>query len=144
MPQDSKILLVHNTVTTPEDIHYAMANHQHLYWCFCPNANLYIENKSADYQAFISAHARCVVGTDSYASNWSLSILDELKTISRNAPDISLETLLQWATNNGAEFLNYDAQLGTLEKGKQPGINLIYDLDIDHLHLTPATKVKSL
>jgi cytosine/adenosine deaminase-related metal-dependent hydrolase len=144
MPQDSKILLVHNTVTSPEDIHWAMSNHEHLNWCFCPNANLYIENKLPDYQAFINANARCVVGTDSYASNWSLSILDELKTISNHAPSIPLETLLQWATHNGAEFLNYDTQLGTLEKGKQPGINLIYDLDIALLQLNKDSKVKRI
>ncbi len=142
MPQDSKILLVHNTVTTLEDIQWATNNHQHLYWCFCPNANLYIENKLASFQAFIAANARCVVGTDSYASNWSLSVLDELKTISKNDPSINLETLLLWATKNGAEFMNFDSKLGTLEKGKQPGINLIYDLD--GLKLTPETKVKSL
>jgi len=144
MPQDSKILLVHNTVSTPEDIHYAMAHHQHLYWCFCPNANLYIENKLANYQQFINANVRCVIGTDSYASNWQLSILEELKVISDNSPDIPLETLLQWATRNGAEFLNYDDKLGTLEKGKQPGINLIYDLDLEHLQLNSKTKVKRI
>ncbi len=144
MPHSSKTLLVHNTVTTPDDIHWAMAHHPQLYWCFCPNANLYIENKLPNYQAFLDAHTTCVVGTDSYASNWSLSILDELKTIAKHAPELPLELLLTWATKNGAEFLNFDTQLGTLEKGKRPGINLIYDLDMEHLKLTSETKVKRL
>lgn len=44
-----RFLLVHNTFTTAEDLAYAKAlfpNHeQQLFWCFCPNANMYIENR---------------------------------------------------------------------------------------------------
>ncbi len=144
MNRDAKLLLVHNTVSTKEDITWALANHPQLYWCFCPNANLYIENKLADYQSFIKANARCVVGTDSYASNWSLSILDELKTISHHDPSINLDTLLQWATRNGAEFLGYEESLGTLERGKKPGINLVNGMDSRNLRLTKETKVTKL
>lgn len=64
------------------------------------------------------------IGTDSLASNYSLSILDELKTITKYYPQIPLQTLLLWATKNGAEFLGY-TQLGTIEKGKRPGLNLL-------------------
>ena len=49
-----------------------------------------------------------VVGTDSLASNHQLSILEELKTISKNFPHIKTETLLQWATINGAKALQMD------------------------------------
>ncbi|MEI6815735.1 MAG: amidohydrolase family protein [Bacteroidota bacterium] len=144
MPESSKILLVHNTVTTEEDIRWATSQHEQLYWCFCPNANLYIEQKLPNFAAFINSKARCVVGTDSYASNWSLSILDELKTISKNAPNIPFETLLKWSTINGAEFLGYSDQLGSIEVGKQPGLNLLTDIDSNTLALTPDSKVKKI
>ena len=61
-----------------------------IYWCFCPNANEYIEKKQPNYTLF--KNEKCTIGTDSYASNWSLSILDELKTISKSSPKIDLET----------------------------------------------------
>jgi cytosine/adenosine deaminase-related metal-dependent hydrolase len=70
--------------------------------------------------------------------------LDELKTISKHAPQITLDTLLLWATKNGAEFLNFDQELGTLEKGKSPGLNLLYDIDLNNLKITSETKVKRL
>ncbi|MNY73759.1 hypothetical protein D3C86_2126270 [compost metagenome] len=38
---------------------------------------------------------------------------------------VGFEQLLQWATINGAEFLELDNQLGTIEIGKRPGLNLI-------------------
>ncbi len=136
----SKILLVHNTYTSKEDIQWALSHDSHvtqsgvegptpnLFWCTCPNANLYIENKLPDYNLFIEENACVTIGTDSLASNWSLSILDELKTIVKQYPQIPLQTLLTWATKNGAEFLGFN-QLGTIEKGKKPGLNLLKNVD---------------
>jgi len=140
----NKTQLVHNTYSTQEDINWAHSFGNNIYWCFCPNANLYIEDKLPDYDLFIEAGARITIGTDSLASNWSLSVLDELKTISKHAPHISLEQLLCWATKNGAEFLGFDDELGTLEKGKCPGINLIENLDMNSLQLTENSSVQRL
>ncbi len=39
----NRTLLVHNTFTSQADVDFALAQHKDLYWCLCPNANLYIE-----------------------------------------------------------------------------------------------------
>jgi cytosine/adenosine deaminase-related metal-dependent hydrolase len=67
-----------------------------------------------------------------------------MKTISHHAPFIELGTLITWATKNGAEFLRFGDKLGTLEKGKQPGINLIEGVDLKTLCLLPESSVKRL
>ncbi len=134
-------LLVHNTFTDTQDIVWAKNYNSDIYWAFCPNANLYIENKLPNFGLF--KDEKCTIGTDSYASNWSLSILDELKTIQKHTPSISLETLIKWATYNGAQFLRFN-ELGSFEKGKTPGINLIENLDLSKLILTPSSTVKKL
>lgn len=121
LAKNPKLLLIHNTLASAEDIRWAEQQHHGLYWCFCPNANLYIENRLPDFSAFHEAGVRIVVGTDSLASNDGLSILDELKIIGTNAPQILAADLLTWATKNGAEALQFDA-LGTFEKGKRPGV----------------------
>lgn len=140
-----KILLVHNTFTSKEDIKWAfsqISNHSsHIYFCTCPNANLYIENILPDYNYFIETNARITIGTDSLASNWSLSVLDELKTITKHYPEIPLQTLLLWATKNGADFLGFP-QLGTIEKGKKPGLNLLKN--VEELKISEKTKVVKL
>ena len=143
LPKCNKIQLVHNTYTSKEDIAWAQDYSKLLWWCFCPNANLYIENSLPAFQQFIDANAKITIGTDSMASNWSLSILEELKTIARYAPQISLQQLLTWATKNGAEFLGFN-NLGTIEKGKNPGLNLVKNIDKDTLQLTKASSVISL
>lgn len=145
LAESQKILLVHNTFTTKEDIQFAKPKEQSqkskVFWCSCPNANLYIENKLPDYNLFIQEKARVTIGTDSLASNWSLSVLDELKTISKHFPEIPLQTLLTWATKNGADFLGFN-QLGTIEKGKKPGLNLLKN--VDGLKITRETEVVKL
>jgi aminodeoxyfutalosine deaminase len=76
-----------------------------------------------------SEKANIVIGTDSYASNWSLNILDELKTIQQHNPQIPLEEMLGWATINGARALQMNQHLGSLETGKKPGVVLISGVD---------------
>ncbi|MBL4594117.1 MAG: amidohydrolase family protein [Flavobacteriales bacterium] len=138
---DKKILLVHNTYTCKEDIDFAKNYSNNIYWCFCPNANKYIENRQPKYNLFVNE--KCTIGTDSLASNWSLSILDELKTITKNNAEISLETLIKWATFNGAQLLEFN-ELGSIEKGKSPGLNLIKNIALDNLCLTEKSTVTPL
>ena len=140
-----KLLLVHNTYTSKEDLKWTLSNISDLkssiYFCTCPNANIYIENRLPDYNIFIETNARMTIGTDSLASNRGLSIMDEIKTISKHYPHIPLHTLITWATKNGAEFLGLP-QLGTIEKGKRPGLNLLKD--VDGLKITENTNVVKL
>ena len=112
------MLLVHNTFAKKKNI-------SDNYYCTCPKANLYIENALPDYSIF-DADKLCV-GTDSLASNNSLSILEELNIIQENS-NFDLNNLLKIACKNGAEALGFE-QLGTFEKGKIPGVNLIGNLD---------------
>jgi cytosine/adenosine deaminase-related metal-dependent hydrolase len=125
------LILVHNVSTSVEDIEFAAAlckrNASELYFCFCPNANLYITGELPAIPAFINKECRIVLGTDSLASNDALSILDEIKAIHKHFPEISLHTLLGWATINGAMALGCEAVYGSFDKGKQPGIILITD-----------------
>ncbi len=123
-----RTLLVHNTLTTSEDIKEAHKWSDKLYWATCPNANLYIENRLPDYRLFLEENAKMTIGTDSLTSNWSLSILDEMKTISKFQSYIPFEEILKWATINGAQALGFDDQLGSFEVGKKPGVNLINNI----------------
>ncbi len=135
MDSTHRTLFVHNTLTSPEDIEAAQAWSDQVYWATCANANLYIENRLPFYKHFIDAGARMTIGTDSLTSNWQLSILEEMKTISKYQSYVPFETLLQWATLNGAMALGMEDKLGSLEVGKSPGLlNLSFDPDYDLLY----------
>jgi aminodeoxyfutalosine deaminase len=55
-----------------------------------------------------------------------------------------LEELIKWACLNGARALNIDDQLGSFEKGKKPGVNLITGIDFNNMKLTEKSRVKKL
>ncbi|MFT5165041.1 MAG: cytosine/adenosine deaminase-related metal-dependent hydrolase [Saprospiraceae bacterium] len=142
MNPNCRTLFVHNTITTRQDIEQAHQWSENVYWATCPNANLYIENRMPDYQHFIDTKARMTIGTDSLTSNWQLSILDEMKAISKYQSYVPFETILKWATLNGAEALGFEAELGSIEIGKRPGLNLLNLNEANRIH--QDTKVQRL
>jgi cytosine/adenosine deaminase-related metal-dependent hydrolase len=118
-------LLVHNTFTNQKDLEMAQNVGQNLYWCLCPNANLYIENTLPDIALLNAFNCTLSLGTDSLASNLQLSITEEINTILKHQANIPTENLLQAATYNGARFLGLENEFGLLEKNKKPGLNLL-------------------
>ena len=121
---DQQVIMVHNVHTSEEDIYYGQKLAAQLYWCFCPNANLYITGQLPNVDSFIKQNCTIVLGTDSLASNHQLSITAEIKTIHDHFPLIGTEQLLKWATINGARALQVDNIAGSFEKGKKPGVVL--------------------
>jgi cytosine/adenosine deaminase-related metal-dependent hydrolase len=122
-------IFVHNTRTSPEDIRFAQNYLDGTFWCLCPNANLYIENRLPDVQAFVDKGATMCIGTDSLASNDQLCVISELYTLQEHFPDLEWETLLKWATINGALALGMEERIGSFEKGKKPGVVQIKRLE---------------
>ncbi|WAC41418.1 amidohydrolase family protein [Pedobacter sp. SL55] len=139
MPRN-RTLLVHNTFTSKADIDFAVAQHKDLYWCFCPNANVYIENDLPNVNLFFDTSVRITLGTDSLASNHQLSILAEMETLQQKKR-VPFDELLKWATINGAEFLGIANQFGSFEVGKTPGVNLI---EVSEAKIIKSHEVKRL
>ncbi len=130
---DQSIILVHNVTTTAADIEFVKRTtknkQQTTNFCLCPNANLYISNTLPDINMLTENNCNIVLGTDSLASNHQLNILEEIKTLQKNFSQLQLETILQWATVNGARALQMDNTLGSFEKGKCPGVVLIENVN---------------
>ena len=124
----AKTIWVHNSFTSISDISAVQATGTDAYWCLCPSANQYIENTMPPVQLLREQRANIIVGTDSYASNWSLNMLDELKKIQAHNPEIPLAEMLTWITSNGARALQMEDTLGSIEKGKKPGLVLIENM----------------
>jgi cytosine/adenosine deaminase-related metal-dependent hydrolase len=122
LQRESPLLLVHNTFSSAEDIRHVHQQFPQAFWCLCPNANLYIEGRLPDLEALIAEDAQLCIGTDSLASNHQLSVYAELQAIDRAFPQIGWESLLRWATYNGACALQLQQNIGSLEAGKQPGL----------------------
>lgn len=137
------LILVHNTFADRETIR-AVQERKNLFWCLCPNSNLYIERTIPPANLLIEEKCKLVIGTDSLASNTRLSILEELKTLQMSFPALSIEDLISWATINGAMALGKEDKFGTIEPGKSPGLLLLQNVDLINMKLLPDSIVSRL
>lgn len=140
VPKDRSVLLVHNCAISEGDVDiitkYFSAP---VYWVLCPRSNNYIsgiEPRAVELLRSAGTNINICIGTDSLASNWSLSIIEELKMFH----NIPLAELLQWATINGAKALGVEDKFGSIEVGKQCGIVNITGANLDDFTLTEASK----
>lgn len=122
-------LFVHNTFTSLNDLQLAQSYLRNVYWCLCPNANLYIENELPDVDMLVREQVQVCVGTDSLASNHQLSVLSELQLLKKHFAQLDWELLLQWGTYNGACALQMNHAIGSITAGNKPGVVHIADID---------------
>ncbi len=137
------LILVHNTFVDAENL-LKIKVRKNLYWCLCPNSNIYIENKVPPLRLLMNEKCDIVTGTDSLASNSKLSILEELKTLQMHFPEVGIEDLVLWATLNGAKALGEDDKFGKIEIGMKPGLLLLQNVDLVNMKLLPDSFVTRL
>ncbi|MBK7710530.1 MAG: amidohydrolase family protein [Bacteroidales bacterium] len=137
------LILVHNTFANQVTIR-EIGKRKNLYWCLCPNSNRYIENMIPPADLLIDEECIIVAGTDSLASNDKLDMLEELKTLQHHFPSLTIETLVTWATLNGAKALGEEDRFGVIGPGKRPGLLLLQDVDLQNMRLLPGSSVKRL
>jgi aminodeoxyfutalosine deaminase len=137
------LILIHNIFADINTIR-KISTRKNLYWCLCPNSNVYIENEIPPLELLIDEGCEIVIGTDSLASNKELNILEEIKTLQLNFPQVTIEDLVFWATRNGARALGEDDKFGKIETGKKPGLLLLQNIDLINMKLLPESFVARL
>jgi cytosine/adenosine deaminase-related metal-dependent hydrolase len=143
MTGNGNLLLVHNTHIEKDQIN-KLRKRDNLYYCLCPNSNMFIDRAVPPAGLLSDEGCNIVIGTDSLSSNSKLSILEELKTLQKYFPGISLEMLISWATINGSRALCEDSWAGSIEPGKKPGLVLIKNMDLVNLKLLPASTAQRI
>lgn len=144
VPATRRVLLVHNCYVSREDIEQLQAHFgERLSWVLCPASNDYISGIRPPVDLLREMGCRICIGTDSLASNESLSMVGEMKYFS----DVPLREVVKWATWNGAEALGMQAQVGELAVGRKSGIVLLEGIEADaegELWLTERTTSRRL
>ena len=139
-PVYGRVLLVHNVATDKESIEYALKTLKSPYWALCPLSNIFIHRALPPIGLMRSYGLKLCIGTDSLSSNLLLSMVDEMRCLQDNFPELGLAELLEWACINGAEAIGCEDACGTLEKGKRPGVVLIENIDLQNLRLTRESR----
>ncbi len=108
-------LLVHVNYLDDADLDVLAATHANV--VYCPRAHAFFGHEPHRYREMLGRGINVCIGTDSLASNDSLSILDELRFLRSVDDQSSDEWLLRMGTMHGAAALGPCATTGALECG---------------------------
>lgn len=112
-------LLVHMTFADAVDIEIAARSSAPV--VVCARSNQHITGKLPNVAALLEAGVCLALGTDSLASNGSLSLWDEMATLAVHFPAVDCAHWLQAATHGGAVALDRP-WLGSIAPGQRPGL----------------------
>jgi len=106
-----------------------------------PGSNLKLANGIAPVQELLDDGVNVSLGTDGAASNNNLNMFEEMhlaallqKWLRRDAEALPARQVLRMATINGAKALGLEAEIGSLEVGKQADVLVV---DAAQPHLAP-------
>jgi cytosine/adenosine deaminase-related metal-dependent hydrolase len=83
----------------------------------CPRSHEYFHHSAFAFDRLSSLGFNICLGTDSLASNESLSLFAEMRAFQRNFPQISPEEILKMVTVNPARALRCENALGQIQPG---------------------------
>jgi cytosine/adenosine deaminase-related metal-dependent hydrolase len=84
---------------------------------YCPRSHAYFGHTAHPVRQLLDSGINVALGTDSLASNSSLSVLDEMRYVFEARKDLKTEEILRMATLNGASALGFGGVLGRLRRG---------------------------
>lgn len=126
-----RALVIHGNYLTSAEINFIATCNDRMSIVFCPRTHRYFQHVNYPINAILDRGINLAVGTDSLASNPDLSVLNELKEIRRNFPQIPDSTILEMGTINGAIALGIGDRLGSLTTGKAAKICKVALPDVD-------------
>ncbi|QWV94638.1 amidohydrolase family protein [Geomonas oryzisoli] len=127
---DAATLAVHAVHVTPNDV--AILKQRGVSVVLCPRSNDRLFVGCAPHKLLKEAGLPLAVGTDSLASNDSLSLWDEIRFLQQTAPNVfSSRELLAMATLGGALALRIDADTGSLQPGKRADFQVLGGCSFD-------------
>ena len=83
----------------------------------CPRSHNYFGHSPFPFDRLRSLGFNVCLGTDSLASNETLSLFDEMRAFQKEFPNVSPEEILEMATLNSARALQYENMLGRIRRG---------------------------
>lgn len=110
-----RTILAHANYVSDEDLATLARRHAHV--AFCPRTHAAFGHPPHRFRDMLVAGINVCLGTDSLASNPSLSLMDEMRFLRRNFPDLSAHTLLELGTVRGARALGVTTVAGSLRAG---------------------------
>jgi aminodeoxyfutalosine deaminase len=117
-----RALVIHGNFLNDGDWQLLASHRDRMSVVYCPRTNSYFQHGQYPLAQMLAAGVRVAVGTDSRASNPDLSLLAELRHITRLHPTLSPEEVLNLGTLAGAKALGLADRLGSIVPGKEASL----------------------
>jgi cytosine/adenosine deaminase-related metal-dependent hydrolase len=108
-------LLAHVNYLDDQELEELASSGASVVWC--PRSHRFFGHPPHRWLEMLDAGVNVCLGTDSLASNETLSILDEMRHLRRAAPEVDPGLILEMGTRRGAAGLGLDSHLGSLRSG---------------------------
>ena len=126
----AKPLLAHCVKVSERDIELIVNSDARI--AHCPKSNAKFGHGIAPFEKFLRQGVKTGFGSDSVASNNTIDILEEARfatLFARNLPDrkrfLQPAEIIETATLGGARALGLEAEIGSLEAGKQADLAVV-------------------
>jgi cytosine/adenosine deaminase-related metal-dependent hydrolase len=108
-------VLIHCNYLDQESMNRVLATRSSV--VYCPRSHDFFGHDPHPVRQLLDLGINVALGTDSLASNSSLSMLDEMRHLFRTRKDLKPEEIFRAATLNGAAALTFSDVLGRLRQG---------------------------
>jgi len=113
---DGRWIFVHLNALAEEDF-ARLENGPRFHIAHCPRSSRYLRHGRFALERLTELGFNVCLGTDSLASNSSLSLFAEMRAVRETHPDYPSERILEMATVNGARALHQGNVLGKIRPG---------------------------
>jgi cytosine/adenosine deaminase-related metal-dependent hydrolase len=110
-------IVTHLNELTENDFELLERSARKFHIVHCPRSHNYFGHSRFAFERLRSLGFNVCLGTDSLASNESLSLFDEMRAFQRNSAGVSAEEILRMVTVNSARALHLEEVLGRIRPG---------------------------
>jgi cytosine/adenosine deaminase-related metal-dependent hydrolase len=110
-------VIVHLNELTESDFDLLERLNSKFHIVHCPRSHNYFGHSAFEFDRLRSLGFNICLGTDSLASNQTLSLFDEIRSFQKKFPSVSPEQILQMVTLNPARALQQESALGQIIRG---------------------------
>ena len=110
-------IVAHLNEVTESDFELLQRSEQRFHLAHSPRSHVYFNHSRFPFERLHALGFNICLGTDSLASNESLSLFDEMRAFRRSEPGISPDKILEMVTVNPARALHQENTLGRIRRG---------------------------
>ncbi len=110
-------IVAHLNELTESDFELLKRSNSKFQVVHCPRSHNYFGHSPFAFDRLRSLGFNVCLGTDSLASNESLSLFAEMRAFQKETPSVSAEEIFQMVTVNPARALRYENALGQIRSG---------------------------